>query len=91
MTTKKEDSDVLLASRLRSVVDRPEYKDTIGLWLEDEKQNVLTDMATKTDYNDLLRAQGALKVLSSIEDRIRLVLDREEAILRRKHARGSED
>lgn len=87
--TKKDESDVLLASRLRSVIDRPEYRDTIGAWLEEERQGVLTDMATKIDYNDLLRAQGALKVLTAIQDRIQLVMGREEAILRRKHARGN--
>lgn len=68
---------ILRAMRLRTIVEMPEYKDTIGAWIVRAKDDALYSMTTATEPHEVHRAQGAYNALIALIDQVEIVFSAE--------------
>ena len=87
----KRDPALLRAERLRIILSMPEYKDTIGQWIEDAHNDALHRMSTAKETHDFYTAQGSYLTVKAFMDQFNQVFSRETAALekiQRKMTKG---
>jgi hypothetical protein len=77
----KPDPAILRASRLRALISMPEYKDTVGLWIQQSNDDALHRMTSAKEPHDFYAAQGAYKQIKALIEQFQSVFDREAAAL----------
>lgn len=76
-----KDPAVIRAERLRAILAMPEYKSTVGAWIDEEYQSALNSMTTAKEPHEFHPAQGAYKALNSIREQFERVFAAEKAAL----------
>ena len=77
--------EVVRAEKLRFVQSRPEYQDTVGLWLKEAYDTALLNLESATEPHEVHRAQGAYKALKELIEFQERVFAAEEAAIKRLH------
>jgi len=77
----KRDQAVLRAERLRAVMAMPEYKSTVGAWIEDAKNSALHEMEIAVEPHQFHSAQGAYKAMKGIAEQFERVFAMERAAI----------
>ena len=76
------------ATRLRTVVNMPEYTQTIGAWLNEAHTSALHELTTATEPHEFHKAQGAYNAIQSIQQQFESVWAAEKAALEKKAKQG---
>lgn len=66
--------NALLGTKLKLLLDLPSYQETIGKWLAEMKADYIVEMSDSPGVRDLVRAQGKLQAMQSLENKISSVL-----------------
>lgn len=77
----KKDRALDRASKLRIIMDMPEYKATIGAWIEEAYASALHDMTTAKEPTDFYNSQGAYRAISSLQANFDKVFQEERVAL----------
>ncbi len=84
MTIK--DPAILRAERLRTIINMPEYKDTIGAWITEGRKSALHNMSVAKEPHEFYAAQGEFRAMQQLEDQFERVFAVEKAAVE-KHTR----
>ncbi len=72
--------EVLRAARLRAVIEMPEYKDTIGKWLLEAKEDALSRIVRlDASPEQIQAARGSYMAIQQIQDSIDRTLSHADA------------
>ena len=73
------DPDIRRAEKLRAIISMPEYGATIGNWLTEAHASALHEMTTATEPHEFHSAQGAYRLIQSIQEQFERVFIAEKA------------
>ena len=77
--------EIIRASRLRAVIEMPEYKDTIGKWLQEAKDDALSRIVRlDATPENIQAARGSYMAIQQIQDSIDRTLSHADAILKKE-------
>jgi hypothetical protein len=87
----KKEQAILRAERLRAVMSMPEYKTTVGAWLEDAKSSALHEMEVAVEPHQFHSAQGAYKAMKGILEQFDRVFALEQAAINKMEKERAND